>query len=78
MAGHLLRNLFGQFTQFSFPQHKQAVEQLQSLRVEKETHLQHNHELQTQLKVLTAEKEDLETELGTLKGKLKEAQFSAG
>ena len=59
-------------------QHMQVVEELQKLRVEREQLLQQNHEYQTQVKEAQVEVRDLSTEMDLLKGKLKEAQTSAG
>ena len=56
----------------------QVVEELQKLRVEREQLLQQNHEYQTQVKEAQVEVRDLSTEMDLLKGKLKEAQTSAG
>lgn len=62
----------------SIQQHKHVVEELQKLRVEREQLLQQNHDYQTQVKVTEEELRDLSSEVEVLKGKLKEAQTSAG
>ena len=54
------------------------VEELQKLRVEREQLLQQNHDYQTQVKVREEEARDLSSEVEVLKGKLKDAQTSAG
>ena len=59
-------------------QHKHVVDELQKLRVEREQLLQQNHDYQAQIKVTQEEVGDLTSELEMLKGKLKEAQTSAG
>ena len=46
--------------------------------MEKEQLLQQNHDLQTQVKATKEQVSDLAGEVETLKGKLKEAQTSAG
>ena len=66
------------YTYTSISQHKHVVSELQKLRVEKEQLLQQNHEYQTQVKVTKEEVSDLSSEVELLKGKLKEAQTSAG
>ena len=59
-------------------QHKQVVGELQKLRVEREQLLQQNHDYQVQVKATQEEVGDLSSEIELLKGKLKEAQTSAG
>ena len=59
-------------------QHKHVVEELQKLQVEREQLLQQNHDYQNQVKVREEEARDLSSEVEILKGKLKEAQTSAG
>ncbi len=49
-----------------------------SLKADKETQLQCNHDLSVELRTLAGEKEELETEVNTLKSKLKDVEFSAG
>lgn len=59
-------------------EHKRVVEELQRLIAENETNLQGKHELQSQLKMMRDEKEELDVEMTTLKAKLKDVETSAG
>ncbi len=59
-------------------QHKRVMSELEDFRAERETLLQNNHELLTQLKVVRGEKEELDVELVSLRGRLKDVEHSAG
>ena len=54
------------------------MSELEDFRAERETLLQNNHELLTQLKVVRGEKEELDVELVSLRGRLKDVEHSAG
>ena len=61
-----------------FVQHKQGALELERLRGEGEALQQRNHQLSSLLKASQGELSDLSAEMELLRGKLKEAESSAG
>ena len=59
-------------------QHKRVVSSLESMKADYDAALQSSHELSVQLKAVCGEREELEGELATLKGRLNDAEHSAG